>query len=112
MAGCVSFKPPTRESSVVTDLIVHNAGSPGRAANTYRIAQHLGNENGRLYVDRASAIRSPIPSFVRGATFIQTADGDRTVAASANFMSFVVNDSSTVYGAHDTRITAKPGVPY
>jgi hypothetical protein len=51
-----------------------------------------------------------MPPVLRGQTFIRTADGDRaTAAGSSDFLSFEVAQSSTVYVAHDTRITLKPG---
>jgi hypothetical protein len=50
-----------------------------------------------------------MPPLLRGQTFIRTADGDRaTAAGSSDFLSFEVAQSSTVYVAHDTRITLKP----
>jgi hypothetical protein len=110
LSGCVSTMPPALGPAVVRNLTVHNAGSQGGTEKSYRITRGLKGALGRRqYVDRAGSGPVSMPLVLRGQTFIRTADGDRAAAAgSSDFLSFEVSQSSTVYVAHDTRITLKP----
>lgn len=103
LAGCVL--KPAPNTSIISDLTVHDAGSGQSTEHLYRLAI-LGSVGGRHpYVDSALTFSSPVPSSIYGATFIQPTVHDANAAVSP---SFIVNVSSTVYVAHDTRIIVKP----
>lgn len=110
LVGCVAIMPPASSPARIESLTVQNFRSRGGTGKTYRITERLGTETGqRLYVDREPSIDISIPLTLRGQTFLETADDDRAAApGSSNFLSFEVAQSSTVYVAHDTRITMKP----
>ncbi len=104
LCACASMPPG---AALITDLRVNNAPSQGGSGETYRVAQGL--EGHRAYVDRARVRQVALPAPLRGALVILTADEDRMAApGSSDFLSFKVRQSSTVYVAHDTRISSKP----
>jgi hypothetical protein len=103
LAGCALKPGPI--ASIISDLTVHNTESGQSAEHLYRLA-NLGTFSGRHpYVDSALTFSSPIPPSIQGATYIQLTGLEANAAISP---SFVVNVSSTVYVAHDTRIIVKP----
>jgi len=110
LSGCVSVMPPGPGPASLQSLTVHNAKSRGGTGKTYHPARGLDAALGRSqYVDRAGPGPVSMPPALRGQAFIRTADGDHaTAAGSSDFLSFEVAQSSTVYVAHDTRITLKP----
>ena len=61
---------------------------------------------GTVYIDRAYTFTT-VPSSVQGATYIRTANNDKT-ATTATFLSFTVNQPVSVSVAHDVRLTPKP----
>ena len=109
-SGCMPARGPDQARPSILQLAVSNSPSQGGTGLAYTIAQHPGMVKGTTaYVDRSLTVTTAVPDGVRGQVFIQTADGDKTAAAgSSNFISFTVSGSSTVYIAHDTRITIKP----
>lgn len=104
LAACVSVRP---EQAMIAHLDVSNARSQNGTGKAYRIERAV--EGVPAYVDRTRSSSISIPVALRGALLIRTADGDHVAAAGqANFLSFEVLQSSTVYVAHDTRIIVKP----
>lgn len=61
---------------------------------------------GVAFIDRAYTFTT-VPANVQGAGYIQTANEDKA-ATTEGFLRFEVNQSVTVYVAHDSRITTKP----
>src|ERR1700722_1884278 len=111
ISGCVSVAPQGPGPALIKNLVVGNTAMQGGTGKTYRLAPGLDAALRQpQYVDRASAGPIAMPPALRGQTFILTADGDRAAApGSSEFLSFEVAQSSTVYIAHDVRITLKPG---
>jgi hypothetical protein len=104
LCACVSTR---QQQALVAHLRVNNAPSQGGTGVAYRVVQSV--EGQHAYVDRARLRQVSVPAALRGAVLIRTADGDRDAAAgNSDFLSFQVLQSSTVYVAHDTRITPKP----
>ncbi|MFQ5963711.1 MAG: DUF5060 domain-containing protein [Candidatus Scalinduaceae bacterium] len=58
------------------------------------------------YIDRSFTF-STVPASVNGATYIQTANNDKS-STGTSFLTFDVNQNVTVYVGHDNRITTKP----
>src|ERR1700722_2280435 len=110
ISGCVSVAPQGPGPALIQNLTVRNTEVQGGSGKTYRLAPGLDAVLRQpQYVDHAAAGPVAMPPALRGQTFIRTADGDRAAAAgSSDFLSFEVAQSSTVYVAHDVRITAKP----
>lgn len=109
LSGCVSFTPSPSGYALIEGLTVHNARSQGGTETTYRTARNLEELGHGQYVDRFRLVGRSLPAVLRGQTFIRTAYGDRAAApGSPDFLSFRLAQSSTVYVAHDTRITPKP----
>jgi len=72
----------------------------------YEVVQN-GLENGALaYIDRSYAYSS-VPALVNAATYIKTANDDKT-STGASFLAFDVDRAVGVYVAHDDRIATKP----
>jgi len=64
-------------------------------------------QNGeRVYIDR-SYIFKTVPGAITGATYIKTANNDKSSTGNT-FLSFTVDQPVTVYVGHDLRITNKP----
>ncbi|WNM58152.1 PKD domain-containing protein [Candidatus Nitrospira allomarina] len=61
---------------------------------------------GTVYIDRAYTFTT-VPASVQGATYIRTANNDKT-ATTPTFLSFTVNQPVSVLVAHDVRLTPKP----
>ena len=61
----------------------------------------------RVYTDR-NYTYSSVPAFLEGATFIQTANGDKGNSQSEDFLTFQTNRKADVYVAHDDRYASKP----
>ncbi len=59
-----------------------------------------------VYVDRGYTYSS-VPAAYAGLSYLKTANNDKT-STGDNFLSFVVNQSVTVFIGHDTRIASKP----
>jgi hypothetical protein len=72
----------------------------------YEIVSNGLQIGGMVYVDRAFVF-TQIPNWVEGATYIKTANDDKS-SSDVQFMEFDVNQDVTVYIAHDDRIAAKP----
>jgi len=111
ISGCVSVAPQGPGPALIQNLTVRNTPLQGGTGKIYRLAPGLDAALRQpQYVDRAAARPIAMPAALRGQTFIRTADGDRAAApGSSEFLSFEVAQSSTVYVAHDVRITVKPG---
>src|ERR1700722_12758342 len=109
ISGCVSVAPHGPGPALIQNHSVRNTELQGGTGKTYRLAPGLDVLRQPQYVDRAAAGLVAMPPALRGQTFIRTADGDRAAdAGSSDLLSFEVAQSSTVYIAHDVRITAKP----
>jgi hypothetical protein len=59
-----------------------------------------------VYIDRGYTY-STVPTWLQGATYIKTANGDKNSSA-VSFLTFDVNQDVTVYVAYDSRVTTKP----
>jgi hypothetical protein len=110
ISGCVSLARQGPGPALIEHLTVQNAHTQGGTGKSYRLSPGLDAASVQpQYVDRAAAGPVAMPAALRGQTFIRTADGDRAAAAgSAQFLSFEVAQSSTVYVAHDVHINPKP----
>src|ERR1700722_11572570 len=110
ICGCVSIAPQSPGHALIQNLSVRNAPTQAGTGKIYRLAPGLDAALRQpQYVDRAAARPVAMPPALRGQIFIRTADGDRAAApGSSDFLSFEVAQSSTVYVAHDVRITPKP----
>jgi hypothetical protein len=76
------------------------------SGEAYTVVEN-GLEAGALvYIDRDYTFSS-IPAFLESATYIRTANNDKS-SIGDEFMSFELSDDATVYVAHDDRITTKP----
>jgi len=79
-----------------------------RTANgdTYRVAKF--RAGAMPYINRRYSIHS-IPAKLSSATMIQTSNSDSDVGSTGDaFLTFTLNEPSTAFIAHDTRITNKP----
>ena len=94
----------TASYTFVNQLVISNLTvESGRA---YEIVEN-GLQNGAMvYIDRESMYNS-VPTLLKGATYIKTANKDKGESKSS-FLTFDVNQDVTVYVAHDNRITTKP----
>ncbi|MDR4506602.1 MAG: Ig-like domain-containing protein [Candidatus Scalindua sp.] len=72
----------------------------------YKIVENGLQNGGLVYIDRGYTY-SAIPVWLEGATYINTANNDKS-SNSSSFLSFDVNKDVIVYVAHDDRITPKP----
>ena len=61
---------------------------------------------GRTYIDRSFTFQT-VPGVIIGATYIKTANDDKSSTGNT-FLSFTVNQPVTVYVGHDIRLTDKP----
>lgn len=59
-----------------------------------------------VYIDRTYTYSS-VPNWLKGSTYIKTANDDKD-STGASFMTFEVNQDVTVYVAHDDRIATEP----
>jgi hypothetical protein len=115
LAVTTQSAPPPPPPPTIGNLIVGNGGSftyavcgPGASCGAT-----TGFAAGALqYVDRQSPayqIVAPVPTALNGQTFIQTAEGDSSAdAGGANFLSFTLEQSATVYVAHDVQVVPLP----
>ena len=88
----------------VTQLQISNLTvASGKA---YEIVENGLQKGALVYIDR-SYVYSAVPTWLEGATYINTANNDKKSSA-ASFISFDVNQDVIVYVAHDDRITMKP----
>lgn len=88
----------------VQDFTVSNvSAASGRA---YQVSENGLTAGAPLYIDRGFAF-SAIPEELEGATYILTANDDKS-AAGAAFLTFEVNRDATVYVAYDNRATSLP----
>jgi hypothetical protein len=94
----------TASFTFVNQLVISNLTvESGRA---YEIVKN-GLQNGAMvYIDRGSIYNS-VPTLLKGATYIKTANNDKG-ESSSSFLTLDVNQDVTVYVAHDDRITTKP----
>ncbi|MFQ5598288.1 MAG: fibronectin type III domain-containing protein, partial [Nitrospiria bacterium] len=94
-----TFNTPPSTSLTITNL---SAGS----GKSYQVIKN-GLSNGALvYIDR-TYLYAGVPSFLNGATYIQTANDDKS-AGGSSFVSFDVDQDAVVFIAFDDRITPKP----
>ncbi len=97
--------PNTTASYIfVNQLVISNLTvESGRA---YEIVEN-GLQNGAMvYIDRGSIYNS-VPTLLKGATYIKTANNDKG-ESNSSFLTLDVNQDVTVYVAHDDQITNKP----
>ena len=76
-----------------------------QSGNAYVVVSDL-DVGQPVYIDRAYTFAT-VPAILTGAAYLQTANTDKNSTAS-DFLSFDVNQSVTVYVAHDPRIATKP----
>jgi hypothetical protein len=94
-------KPAVREKPVEDNLITQVSATSGRS---YKVAKlNVGVE---AYTDRSYTITS-LPSYLEGASFIQTAMDDKFDASDIFLTSFIKKEA-VVYVAYDPRISARP----
>jgi hypothetical protein len=75
-------------------------GLSAASGKTYRIARNLDN-GAACYIDRGYKYGN-VPDFIKGAMFVQTANGDKRISDDP-FLTFQVNTPVTVYVAFDNR---------
>jgi len=64
-------------------------------------------QNGeKVYIDRSYTFTN-VPEILTGATYIKTANNDKS-STENTFLSFIVDQPVTVYVGHDVRFTNKP----
>jgi hypothetical protein len=73
--------------------------------NPYYVADGL-DSGQTVYSDR-SYVYSEMPGYLKGSTYIKTSNNDKLVQE-AEFLSFDLNTSATIYIAHDERYDIKP----
>src|SRR6185312_13583026 len=75
-----------------------------RSGKTYQVASNFA-ANATLYVDRTYTVQGPIPATLQGLTYIRPANDDKDAfPGSASVLSFDINQSATIYVAHDDRL--------
>jgi hypothetical protein len=84
-----------RSATLVTEVMA----ASGRE---YRAVEPL-DESERTYTDRAYVYEA-VPSSLEGATFIQTANDDKSATDDQDFLTFDLSRDATVYVAHDDRL--------
>jgi hypothetical protein len=72
----------------------------------YRVVDNGLTVGAPFFIDRTYTVTS-VPGSVDGATYIQTANNDKT-RTEGSFLSFTVNQGVTVYVAYDSRATSLP----
>jgi hypothetical protein len=96
---------PTLSTSARAVSVSNVTVASGRS---YQVVSGGLSGGARRYTDRSFTISSPVPSELQGATFIRTANDDKSANPGASsFLSFEVSQNVTVYVAHDDRL-ARP----
>lgn len=97
--------PPPPPPPPSEDVVISNISVDTGKAYLSQPDLAVGNVE---YIDRGYTY-SAVPVEVEGHTFMQTANDDKTSAASDNdFLRFSIDRDATIYVAHDNRITTKP----
>ncbi|MEP6595172.1 MAG: T9SS type A sorting domain-containing protein [Ginsengibacter sp.] len=94
-------KPAIREKPTEDNLITQVSAKSGRS---YKVAKL--NNGVNAYTDRNYIVTS-VPSYLKGASFIQTAMDDKSNISDAFLASFIKKDA-VVYIAYDPRATSRP----
>jgi hypothetical protein len=113
LVGCSDTTEPASEAGsvvaegsslagVVTLSISNIQANSGRVYQVTSPAPAVGTT---LYTDRSYKYVNSVPSALSGATYIRTANADKSHSSgSTRFLSFAVNTDVTVYVAHDDRV--------
>ena len=97
----VSEKPAIKEKPVEDNLIVQVSAKSGRAYNVNKLTNGT-----KAFTDRDYIITS-VPSYLNGASFVQTAMEDKSNTAD-DFLTLFVKKDAIVYVAYDPRATSIP----
>src|SRR5205085_2011759 len=89
-------KPAVKEKPAEDDLITHVSVKTGK---TYTVGKL--NVGAKQLIDRDYTITS-LPDYLKGASFIQSANGDKSITADS-ILSFFVTENVIVYIAYDPR---------
>jgi hypothetical protein len=88
----------------VSELVITNLSVT--SGQTYEVVTNGLAVGSLVYIDRGYTYTS-VPSSLHGATYIKTANDDKS-SNNPSFLTFHVNQDVTVYVGHDDRTTPKP----
>lgn len=95
------YSPPLFAQPAGHNLITHVVVKSGKNYSVGKL-----NVGAKQFIDRSYTITS-VPDYLKGASFIQTANGDKLNIAE-RFLSFFVTTNVILYIAYDPRSTAIP----
>jgi len=103
----------TTTTAPITVTVTDSPTAPLKISNltvtsgrAYQVIPNGLQPGAKGYIDRAYTYKT-IPTTLNNVTYLQTANDDKN-SSGPSFLSFDVNQSVTVYVAHDIRITPKP----
>ena len=97
----ILFKSSVLLAQSADELITHVSVTNGKTYTVDKLSTGV-----KQLIDRSYTITS-VPEYLKGASFIQTANNDK-LNTSDNFLSFIVTDDVVLYIAYDPRATTIP----